>query len=128
MLRSTCGDVKRLIQVAECKAPFSAYHLKGEKVTVFYTEKPCPQGYPAQLEGQVSDAAAATSIIRYPEKPLPLSDLVADESKWAKSYTDFGNEVLYSNREEGALLSVVNGKVATAVYYPSEGEWRERCK
>ena len=128
LLRSTCEDVKRILKVTSCKAPFSTYYLKEETIVVHYAEFPCGKNGKYQPVYDSTPPNVVTSIIRYLHKPVLFSNLGVDERRYKKLHTDFIGEIQYYSRDEGVTYHTVDGMLNSISYYPSKDESRKRCR
>ena len=128
LLVSTCEDVKRILNVTTCKAPFSTYRLKEETVVVSYAEFPCAKDGKNSPVYDTTPARFVTGITRNFHKPIPLSDLVDDKTKYKQLTTDFIGEIQYYNDDEGVNFHTVDGMLNSISYYPSKEGERKRCE
>lgn len=122
-LHSTCNDVKRVLGGDTCQA---SYRLEGEFVNITYSKHSCDsKGW-----NQLWDVTPGTvlGVERLLLAPRPFSEFVHDASKYRKSSSDFLDEALYENVEEGISLTVVNGMVRGVIYYPAAKDKHLRCK
>lgn len=127
LLKSTCEDVKRALNVDKCDLPRSNYEIEGERVIVSFSQYPCPSDSSRQSRAWNVRPGTVIEITRFLYKSQPISDFDVSSSRWKKTFTDFLNEVIYGNAEEGIMLNTVNNKVEVITYYPSAKVQHLRC-
>jgi hypothetical protein len=127
LLKSTCNDVKSALGVETCNPSRSTYELPGETVIITFSQEVCPADCtPGYILWNVP-LGTVTDITRILDHPLPLTDFDVKDSKWKKTFTDYGNEVLYGNSEEGLMLTTIDGQVKIINYYPAAKNKCLRC-
>ena len=127
LLKSTCDEVKRALQVDRCEPPKSTYEMQGETVTVFFTLPPFQTDCPCKSQGWNVPPGTVDSITRTLNEPLPLSQFNVNSDKWSKTFTDFRDEIIYGNGDQGLLLNVIRGQVKLITYYPAAKNEHFRC-
>src|ERR1044072_3909521 len=118
LLKSTCEDVKLTLGVSKCNIPMSRYKLKGETVTIHFSQSQCTQDCAFRAREYNVPAGTVLEITRILDGPLPLSDFNVGGEGWEKTYTDDLNELIYGNGGEGLTISAVNDQVKVITYYP----------
>lgn len=120
LLRSTCSDVKRVFDVDKCEYPRSTYRLKDRTISVMFERDACaPASDSKTSEDEAEPNGVVSSIMVQLYEPAPLTNFIKDKSKWESLTTDFLDEVIYSNGEEGMTVYSVSGKVRGVTYDPS---------
>ncbi len=124
LLVSTCEDVKRILNVTTCKAPWSYYPREKEVLVVSYAETPCGKG----KVDENTPAKVVTAITRNLRNPVPFSDFGINKSEYSEFTNDFIGYIQYSNDAKGISFRTVDGMVNSIDYYPSKEERRKRCR
>lgn len=118
-LRSTCEDVKRILNVTKCG---DSYETDEGRVYFTFSKKPCADGWNVP-------AGTVLEISVYP-KAKQATEMGLDLTNFQKEVSyDSPNYVYYSNREEGITLLVTpDQKVQSVYYYAATKDEYLRCK
>lgn len=118
-LHSTCEDVKRILNVADCGG---SYDTDEGKVKIDFTSKPCADGWNVP-------AGTVLRISIYP-KAKQLRQMNVDLAHFKKYVAyDSANFTYYSNVEEGVTVEVgPDQKVLSILYYAAHKDEYLRCK
>ena len=109
-LHSSCEDAKRLLGISKCQT--GSYDFKDERAFVWFSEKPCVDGWNVP-QGTV------TSIEVFPKRKLQLNDLSLDEKRFQKE-TSKGEADRYVDKDEGLIITAYpNGEVRSIGYGPA---------
>ena len=100
-LHSTRDNVERLIG-PPMQPNGTTYDLKGERVSIAYSDVGCAKGWPY---GWNVPARTVTAITIYPQPTPKLAELPIDISK-ATKYVDPSGVIHYNNDEEGLSVAV----------------------
>jgi hypothetical protein len=115
-LESTCEDVKRILQVEECKSPRSVYWLKDYTVDVsFYENKPI--GIEKNLCYKVPAGRVIGISVDY-YKRIPIKDFQY-ALKYAETLPNDISTEIYENEENGVSVFTHNGLISTAIFLPT---------
>lgn len=112
-LHSSCEDAKRQLGITKCET--GSYDFKDERVFIWFSEKPCADGWNVP-------PGTVTSIKVYPKQKLVLTDLGIDEGKFRKemSRSEYDRN-RYINEEEGLVIAAYpDGQVESIAYIPTK--------
>ncbi|HEX8137837.1 MAG TPA: hypothetical protein VF544_09630 [Pyrinomonadaceae bacterium] len=111
-LHSTCADVKRILNVADCDPP--VFDVGSDIVNITFSEKPCADGWNVP-KGTV------ISLRVFPRNKPQLKDLQIDLETYEKTTSDDRPDVTYYlNVEEGISIELTpDGKVESITYGPT---------
>ena len=124
-LRSTCDDVKKLLNIESCSMPLTNYELPEVHVMIQFAKGDCdkaPDGWRVSR-----DTVVALTIS--PQLPMRPAEFGLDLSKYRKR--DDGEIVglaHYSSEEEGVTVDVYAGVVQNLFLYPRKADDVRRCK
>ena len=121
-LKSTCEDVKRILNVPSCKPYDEYYEVGGERLQIGLTERPCQKAFGRIWSVQVG---TVTYVARTPKEPIPLAEVISDVSRCDKGLTDTGPA--YTCNEEGLWLLVRDDKVVHITYVPKLSDNYLQC-
>lgn len=124
-LRSTCEDVKKILNVDKCTVPISNYTVPDFRVMIQFANKSCGT---APYTWRVPKGTV-TAIIISPEKAMVPADFGIDVTKYKKR--DDGEIVgleHYTSEEEGVRVDLFNGFVQNLFLSPRKADEALRCK
>ncbi len=108
-LRSTCDDVKRILNVSKCEF---GYDVEEGRVYISFAKKPC-------LDGWNVPSGTVLSIAVYPKGNRRPEQLGLDLTSFKKD-PDEPRFLYYDNREEGFTVTATSdGKVHRIDYFPA---------
>ena len=108
-LRSTCEDVKRILNVSKCEF---GYDVDEGRVFISFAKKAC-------LDGWKVPSGTVLSIALYPKGNQRPDQLGLDLTSFKKEVPRYESVVYYSNDEEGISVTVTSkGKVYRIDYFP----------
>jgi hypothetical protein len=121
-LKSTCEDVKRILNVPTCKPYYEYYEVDGERLQIGFTEHPCEKAF-----GRIWNVpvGTVTYVARIPREPIPLAEVISDASRCEKGLTHTG--MAYTCNEEGLWLLVTDDKVVDITYVPKLSDNHLQC-
>ena len=134
-LESTREDVRRLLGTPVKGADYvvERYQLTEETVTVGYVTYRCevelPLGCPTAPICKLPPHTVLNITVR-PRRPVPVSELDIDLSKFEKNPDDHntGRLFFYKDREQGFMVHVFDGAVIAYSYSPTaEDKKMFRC-
>lgn len=123
-LHATREDVERVIG-PPMRPNDSIYDLKGERVSISYSDQPCAKGWPY---GWNVEAETVIRITIFPQPRPKLAELPIDISR-SKKYIDPSGVIHYNNDDEGLSVAVDPDEYEVKVieYYPLASEAHLRC-
>ena len=124
-LRSTCGNVKKILKVDTCRFPISEYTLPDFRVMVEFENETCASAPPAWRVPKGTVLAITLS----PRNEMRPSEFGLDLSKYKKRED---GEIVglehYDSSEEGVTVDLYRGFVQNLFLYPRKSDDRLRCK
>lgn len=124
-LRSSCEDIKRILQVDACSEPISWYTLPDYRVMVEFAATDCdkfPRSYRVPKGTVVAMAIS-------PQHPTTVSQFGIDLSKFKKRE---GEEIVglehYDNDDQGMSVELFKGYLLTVFLAPRKSDDVLRCK
>ena len=123
-MKSTCDDVKRILNVTTCDPPEETYDLGNEKVRISFSKSRCFKAYQ-----KLWDVPVGTVIIieRHLKKPIAMSELGIDSTKYKITTTDVVNLNIYSSEDDGLWFYAFNDRVQDIYYRPTKEDQLLQC-
>jgi len=121
-MKSTCEDVKRLLNVSACKLPKETYDLGSEKVTITFSTSRCFQVFQKWWNVPVG---TVVMIERDLTKPISISELGIPREKYKISETDAVDLNVYDSEEEGVSFEAFKDWVQHIAYVPTKTDARQ---
>jgi hypothetical protein len=124
-LRSTCEDVKKILQVESCPLPQASYTVPGFRVMIEFSNDDCGKSPRAWRVPK----GTVLSLVVSPEHTMTVSQLGLDLSKFKKRDSEeiVGVEQ-YDNNEEGISVETFQGYVMNLFLSPRKGDDSLLCK
>jgi hypothetical protein len=124
-LRSTCEDVKKILQVETCSIPRANYTIPDYRVTITFANDECGN---ASRAWRVPKGTVLSLVIS-PEHNMTVSQLGLDLSKFRKRE---GEEIVgmeqFDNDDEGVSIETFNGYVMNLFLSPRKSDESLLCK
>lgn len=124
-MRSTCEDVKKILQVETCSIPRANYTVPGFRVIVEFGNGDCDKSPRAWRVPK----GTVLALVISPEHSMTVSQLGLDLSKFKKRG---GEEIVgmeeYDNDEEGVSVETFQGYVMNLFLSPRKGDESLLCK
>jgi hypothetical protein len=125
-LESTCEDVKRILQVDECKVPQSVYRLKDYTVSISFNDNSLDE---SKICYKVPKGRVISLVVSY-HKNIPIKEFEYELKFVKKLYNDI-DEDWYANNEKGVSVLSQIGLVSSAVFVPTHEQHKKfayECK
>ena len=124
-LRSTCDDVKRILNVETCTTPISRYTLPDYRVMVEFANNDCEK-FPRAWRVASGTVVAITLS---PRMPVIVSQFDLDLSRYKKREDgDVVGISQYDNEEDGVTVETFQGNVLSLFLYPRKSDEPMRCR
>lgn len=124
-LRSTCEEVKKILQVETCSLPRANYTIPDYRVTITFANDDCGKSPRAWRVPK----GTVLSLVISPEHNMTVSQLGLDLSKFRKRE---GEEIVgmeqFDNDEEGVSVETFNGYVMNLFLSPRKSDESLLCK
>lgn len=124
-LRSTCEDVKRILNIDSCAGPESSYTLPDFRVSVEFAKHDCNEAPRAWRVAKGTVVALTVS----PRKEMTPKEFGLDLSKFKKREDgEIVGLVHYDSEEDGIRVDLYRGFVQNLFLYPRKADETLRCK
>ncbi len=125
-LESTCEDVKRILQVDECKFPRSFYWLKDYRIDISFNEN---RSVESKICYKVPKDRVISLVVSY-NKNIPIKEFEYD-LKFVQKLNNDIDTIVYENEENNISVFTHLGLVSYAVFIPTQEQHKKfafECK
>ena len=119
-LKSSCEDVKRILNVKKCEFPTSSYEFPDSRVVVNFSTCTCCEGWRVRR-------GTVTSLGVYPLKKQQLEELSLDSGYERIVDEEIVGGERFVNASKGVNVYSLHGSVLEIIFYPAATDEKLRC-
>jgi hypothetical protein len=123
-MRSTCEDVKRILNTKSCQPPDNTYDLDDEKVKITFTNSRCHKAFQRAWNVPIGTVIYVERLLK---RPIPIKDFEIDENNYERVLTDFTDQTILVSEIDGLSFSLINGLVNRVTYMPKRQDHTLQC-
>lgn len=120
-IKSTCKDVKKIFNTANCKKVENIFETGGEKIHIVYSTKNCQTFFGYRWNVPIGTVIIISHYFNRNIKEVTLEDLGVKlkEEDYNKNLTDVKSFIIYERKTGGHSVSIIDGLIDNILYTPT---------